>query len=108
MDMKAEMGSSRKAVIRPGISFDKSSNKQKQKHASDKGKQKNNFAGTAKKKNMKDRVAQRSLVAVEEKGRLHFFSEKSRFSETSEVDFELLTTLRKSIFKRSSCKSLLP
>ena len=67
MDMKAEMGSSRKAMIRPGISFDKSSTKQKQKHASDKGKQKNNFAGTAKKKNWKDRVAQRSLVAVEEK-----------------------------------------
>ena len=57
MDMKAEMGSSRKATIRPGISFDKSSNKEKQKYASDKGKQKNNFAGTAKKKNRKDQVA---------------------------------------------------
>ena len=67
MDMKAEMGSSCKAMIRPGISFDKPSNKQKQKHASDKGKQKNNFAGTVKKKNRKDRVAQRSLVAVEKK-----------------------------------------
>ncbi len=31
MDMKAEMGSSRKAMIRFGISFDKSLNKQKQK-----------------------------------------------------------------------------
>ena len=53
MVMNAEMGSSRKAMIRPGISFDKSSNKQKQKHASDKGKQKNTFAGTAKKKKKK-------------------------------------------------------
>ncbi len=31
------------------------------------GKQKNNFAGKAKKKNRGDKVAQRSLVAVEEK-----------------------------------------
>ncbi len=54
MEMKAEMGSSCKAMIRPGISFDKSLNKQKQKYASDKGKQKNNFAGTAKRKNRKD------------------------------------------------------
>ncbi len=39
----------------------------KTRNASDKGKQKNNFAGTAKKRNRKDQVAQRSLVAVEEK-----------------------------------------
>ena len=36
-------------------------------NSSDKGKQKNNFAGTAKKRNRNDLVAQRSLVAVEEK-----------------------------------------
>ena len=49
------------------ISFDKLSNKQKQKDTSANGKQKNNFAGTAKKRSRKDKVAQRSLVAVEEK-----------------------------------------
>jgi hypothetical protein len=31
------------------------------------GKKKNNFAGTAKKKNRKNKVAQRSLMTVEEK-----------------------------------------
>ncbi len=67
MDMKAEMGSSRKAMIRSGISFDKLPNEQKQKDTSTNGRQKSNFAGMAKKRNRKDRVAQRSLVAVEEK-----------------------------------------
>jgi hypothetical protein len=67
MDVKAEMGSSCKAMIRSGISFDKSLNEQKQKDTSTNGRQKNNFAGTAKKRNRKDKVAQRSLVAVEEK-----------------------------------------
>ena len=57
------MGSMRKAIIRSGISFDRVPNEQKQKDAS--GKQKNNFAGTAK-RNRKDKVAQRSQVAVEE------------------------------------------
>jgi hypothetical protein len=42
-------------------------NKQKRKNTSTNGGQKNNFAGTAKKKNRKDKVSQRSLVAVEEK-----------------------------------------
>ncbi len=50
-----------------GISFDKIPNEQKPKGAAEKGKRKNNFAGTAKKRNSKDRVAGRSLVAVEEK-----------------------------------------
>ncbi len=67
MDMKAEMGTSRKAMIRSGISFDKLPNEQKQKDTSTNGRQKNNFAGTAKERNKKDKVAQRSLVAVEEK-----------------------------------------
>ncbi len=42
-------------------------NEQKQKDAPEKGKQRSNFAGTAKKRNRKERVAQRSLVADEEK-----------------------------------------
>ncbi len=61
------MGFMHKAMIRFGISSDKGPNEQKQEDASEKGKQKNNFAGTAKKRNRKDKVAQRSLVAVEEK-----------------------------------------
>ncbi len=57
----------RKATIRSGILFNKLPNKQKQKETSANGKQKNNFAGTAKKRNRKDQVAQHSLLAVEEK-----------------------------------------
>jgi hypothetical protein len=64
MMMKVEMGSMRKAMIRSRISFDKLPNDQKQKDTSTNGKQKRNFAGTAKKRNREDRVAQRSLVAV--------------------------------------------
>ncbi len=67
MDMKAEMGSIRKAMIRSRISFDKSPNEQKQKETPANCKQKNNLDGTAKKKKRKDKVAERSLVAVEEK-----------------------------------------
>jgi hypothetical protein len=65
--MKAETGAMSKAMIRSGISFDRSPNEQKPREPSANGKLKNNFAGTAKKKNRKDKVAQRSLVAVEEK-----------------------------------------
>ncbi len=63
------MGSMRKAMIRSGISFDKLQNKQKQKDTSTNGEQKSNFAGLAKKRNRKDKVAQRSksLLAVGEK-----------------------------------------
>ncbi len=61
------MGSSSKTMIRWGISFDKLQNKQKQKDTSTNGKLKNDFAGTAKKRNRKDKVAQRSLMAVEDK-----------------------------------------
>ncbi len=64
--MKAEMSSMRKAMIRSGISFDKLSNEQIQKDTSTNKKQKN-FAGRAKKRNRKDKVAQRFLMAVEEK-----------------------------------------
>jgi hypothetical protein len=67
LDMKAEMGSLRKAMIWSGILFDKLPNEQKQKNTSTNGKQKNNFPGTAKKRNRKDKMAKRSLVAVEEK-----------------------------------------
>ena len=62
MIMKAEMGSSHKTMIRSGISFYNAPNEQEARNAADKGKQKNNFAGTAKKRNIKDKVAQRSLV----------------------------------------------
>ncbi len=68
--IKAEMGSIRKVMISAGISFDKIPNEQKPKDAPEKGKQKNNFAGTAKKRNRKDLVAQHSLVAIEEKNRV--------------------------------------
>ena len=55
MDMKAEMGSSRKAMIRSGISFNKLPNEQKQKDTSTNGRQKNEFAGTAKKRTERTR-----------------------------------------------------
>ncbi len=61
------MGSIRKAMMSAGISFDHVSNEQKTRNVFDKGMQKNNFAGTAKKRNRKDLVAQLSLEAVEEK-----------------------------------------
>ncbi len=60
MDMKDEMGSSSKVMIRSGISFYNTPNEQKRRNASDKVKQKNDFASTAKKRDMKDQVAQRS------------------------------------------------
>ncbi len=47
LDMKAEMGSMHKAMVEAGISFENVPNGQRTKNASDKGKQKNNFAGTA-------------------------------------------------------------
>jgi hypothetical protein len=77
-DMKAEMGSMRKAIIRSGISFDKIPNEQKQKEISANGKQKNNFAGTAKMKNRKDQVTQRFLVAVEEKESVSYSDEDNQ------------------------------
>ncbi len=61
------MGSMRKAMIRSGISFDELPREQKQKESPANGKQENNSAGTAKKKNRKDKVAQRSFVVEEEK-----------------------------------------
>jgi hypothetical protein len=51
LGMKAEMGSMRKAMIRSGISFDRSPNEQKPRESSANGKQKNNFTGMVKKKN---------------------------------------------------------
>jgi hypothetical protein len=56
------MGSMRKAMIRSGISFDRVPNEQEQKDASEKWKHKNNFAGMAKKRNRKEKVAQQSLT----------------------------------------------
>ena len=76
--MKAEMGSMRKAMIRSGISFDKVPNEQKQKETSANEKQKNNFAGTAKKKNRKDKMAQRSRVAVKEKDSVSDYDEDTQ------------------------------
>jgi hypothetical protein len=48
LDMKAEMGSMCKAMIRSRISFDGSSKEQKAREPSANGKQNDNFAGTAK------------------------------------------------------------
>jgi hypothetical protein len=60
-DMKSEMGSMRKAMLRSGMSFDHNPQKGKDQAA---GNQKGKFAGTAKKKVRTDKVAQRSLVPV--------------------------------------------
>ncbi len=57
-------------MIGAGISFDNVLNEQKTRNAPDKGRQKNNFKSTAKKRNRKDRVAQSSLVAVQLKDSL--------------------------------------
>jgi hypothetical protein len=89
MDMKAEMGSVRKAMFRSGISFDKLPNEQKQKDTSTNGRQKKDFAGTAKKKNRKDKVAQRSLVAVDEKDSV------SDSNEDAQPEFEGVAIVRK-------------
>ncbi len=67
MEMKATMGSTGKVMIRSGISFDKSPKEQKPRESSANGTQKNNFSGTTKKKNRKDKVAKFFLLAVEEK-----------------------------------------
>jgi hypothetical protein len=53
--MKAEMCSMRKALMGAGLSFESAPNEQKTKNASGKGKQKNNFAGTAKKRTERTR-----------------------------------------------------
>ena len=65
-DMKAEMGCMRKAMVNAGMSFDKSPNEPKPREHFVNGKQKNKFAGTAK-KNKSSRIAQRSLVIVHDK-----------------------------------------
>ena len=64
------MGSMRKAMIRSGISSDKSPNEQKPRKPPASGEQKNVFAGTAKKKYKKDKVAQRSLVPIKTKNQV--------------------------------------
>ena len=56
------MGSMSKAMTRAGISFDKSPNKQKPREQAANGKQKGEFAGTAKTENRTNKVAQRYLV----------------------------------------------
>jgi hypothetical protein len=60
-DMKAEMGCMRKAMINAGMSFDKSPNEPRIREQFVNGKQKNKFAGAAK-KNKASKVAQRSLT----------------------------------------------
>ena len=64
-DMKAEMGSMRRAMTNAGISFEKYPSGSKQREQSANGKQKNKFAGTVQTKNKANRVAQRSLVQVQ-------------------------------------------
>ncbi len=63
-------------------------NEQKQKDAS--GKEKSNFAGSVKKRNRKDQVAQRSLVAVEEKDSI------SDSDEDPQPEFGRVVIVRKS------------
>ncbi len=89
------MGSMHKPMIRSGISFDRIPNEQKHKDASEKGKQKNNFAGTAKKRNRKDKVAQRFLEAVEEKDSV------SDSDEEPQPEFGGVAIVRKSQSLRS-------
>ena len=63
-DLKAEMGSMRKAMARAGISFDKSPNMPRPRKQTANGKQKGKFAGKAKMKNKTNKVPQRSRVPV--------------------------------------------
>jgi hypothetical protein len=56
--MKAKMGCMGKAMLNAGMSFDKSLNEPKQRENLVNGKQKNKFAGTAK-KNKSSKVGQR-------------------------------------------------
>ena len=60
-ELKAKMGSTRKAMTRAGISLDK---KQTLREQAANGKQKGKLAGTAKTKNRAEKVAQRSLSPV--------------------------------------------
>ena len=68
-DMKAEMGCMRKAMINAGMSFAKSPNVQKPREQFVNGEQKGKFAGTVK-KNKASRVAQRSLVPIQDRTEL--------------------------------------
>ena len=61
--MKAEMGCMRKALVNAGINIEKSPTVQKPREQIAHGKQKNKFAGVAK-KNKANKLAQRSLVPV--------------------------------------------
>ena len=54
----------RKAMIRSSISFDKSSNEQKPREQPANGKQKDKLAGTAKKNNTIDKIAQHSFALL--------------------------------------------
>ena len=62
-DMKAEIGCMRKALGNAGITIEKSPNGQKPREQIAHGKQKNKFAGAAK-KNKANKLAQKSLVPV--------------------------------------------
>ena len=62
--MKAEMGCMRKGLVIASISVEKSPNVQKTHEQFVNGKQKNKFAGTAK-KNQSSKIHKRSLVRVE-------------------------------------------
>ncbi len=53
-------------MIRSGLSFEKSLNEQKPREQLANGKQKDKFAGAAKKKNTNDKIDQRSLVQVQQ------------------------------------------
>ena len=66
-EMKPNMGSMSNTIIRSGISFDRSPNEQKLLEQLANGKQKDKFAVTAKKKNRTNKIAQQSLVHVQQK-----------------------------------------
>ena len=63
-DMKAEMGCMRKALSNAGITIERSPNVQKPREQTVHGKQKNKFAGAAK-KSKANRIAQKALVPAE-------------------------------------------
>ena len=68
-DMKAEMGCMRRAMVNSGMSFDKSPNEPRPREHIINEKQQNMFAGTVK-TNKASRVAQRSLVPIQERTEL--------------------------------------
>jgi hypothetical protein len=93
MDMKAEMGSIRKAMIRSGIAFGKSPNVQKPREPSANGKQKNNFDAHPRMAGMKrhdfDRIQQikESKASVDRREALTRSKNISRSTGVAQVSY---------------------